>query len=262
MKKISSCIVLLLMITSSAKAQYVDDNMLFNHLGASVSLGLDGIGIEVSTTATQWAGVRAGISFFPNISYSLSDINYKRHNKDGKLGLDATFKKVDGKILIDGYPFGSKSSFHITAGLFFGNSEFLTVDLKEDPNVPIDGGIVPPADRNPIGYAIDPDENGIIKLRMKYNSVKPYIGIGIGRAVPKAGKRIAVAADLGVQFHGTPKVQAYSPEGTGWMDIEAEDFYSIVEKEKDQEDIKDAFDIIEKVKVWPVLNIRITGRIF
>ena len=260
MKRISSFIVTLLMVSGSAMAQYVDDNMLFNHLGAGLSLGLDGIGLEVSTTATQWAGVRAGISFFPGLSFSPSDIDYTRHGKNGKLGIDAKFKKVDGKILIDGYPFGSKSSFHVTAGLFFGNSEFLTVDLKEDPNAPLKGGIVP-ADNNPNEYAVDPDENGIIKLRMKYNSVKPYIGIGIGRAVPKAGKRVAVAADLGLQFHGTPKVQAYSPEGGGWMNIKADDFNSLL-KEKDQKDVKDAFDVIDKLTIWPVLNIRVTGRIF
>lgn len=261
MKKISSCIVLLLMITSSAKAQYVDDNMLFNHLGASVSLGLDGIGIEAATTATQWAGIRAGINFFPNITVNPSDISYTRNGNKGEMGVKTKFKKVDGKILIDGYPFGAKSSFHVTAGLFFGNSEFLTAELKEDPNAPINGGIVPAPERNPVGYAVDPNEDGIIKLRMKYNSVKPYIGIGIGRAVPAAGKRVAVAADLGVQFHGTPKVQAYSPEGTGWLDIKAEDFGALL-KDKDMDDVEDAFDIIEKVKVWPVLHIRVTGRIF
>jgi len=260
MKRISSLIVTLLMVSGSAMAQYVDDNMLFNHLGAGVSLGLDGIGIEASTTATQWAGVRAGINFFPGITVNPSDIDYNRNGKDGKLGLKAKFKKVDGKILIDGYPFGAKSSFHVTAGLFFGNSEFITVDLKEDPNAPINGGIIP-AKNNPIGYAVDPDENGIIKLRMKYNSVKPYIGIGIGRAVPTGNKRIAVAADLGVQFHGSPKVQAYSPEGTGWMDIEANDFSALL-KEKDLKDVEDAFDLIDKIKVWPVLHIRVTGRIF
>ncbi len=260
MKRISSFIVTLLMVSGSAMAQYVDDNMLFNHLGAGVSLGLDGIGIEASTTATQWAGVRAGINFFPGITVNPSDIDYNRNGKDGKLGLKAKFKKVDGKILIDGYPFGAKSSFHVTAGLFFGNSEFITVDLKEDPNAPINGGIIP-AKNNPIGYAVDPDENGIIKLRMKYNSVKPYIGIGIGRAVPTGNKRIAVAADLGVQFHGSPKVQAYSPEGRGWMDIEANDFGALL-KEKDLKDVEDAFDLIDKIKVWPVLHVRVTGRIF
>lgn len=271
MKKIFSCIVMLLMITSGVKAQYVDDNMLFNHLGASVSLGLDGIGIEAATTATQWAGVRAGINFFPNITVNPSDINYSRNvknqktgtyeKKNGDLGLEAKFKKVDGKILIDGYPFGAKSSFHVTAGLFFGNSEFITVNLKEDPNVPINGAIIP-TDNNPNEYPINPNENGIIKLRMKYNSVKPYIGIGIGRAVPTGNKRIAVAADLGVQFHGSPKVQAYSPDGQGWMDIKSSDFYGILDKEGDRKDMDDAFDLIDKIKVWPVLHIRVTGRIF
>ena len=32
--------------------------------------------------------------------------------------------------------------------------------------------------------------------------------------------------------------------------------------ENDDEDLKDAFKIIEKVIVYPVLNVRISGRIF
>ena len=53
-------------------------------------------------------------------------------------------------------------------------------------------------------YLLEPDDNGNVNAYIKTASFKPYLGIGIGRAVPK--KRIGLMFDAGVQFWGSPKV--------------------------------------------------------
>ena len=44
-----------------------DDKQLFNHLGAGVSVGMDGIGINLATTITPYVQARAGYNFLPEI---------------------------------------------------------------------------------------------------------------------------------------------------------------------------------------------------
>jgi hypothetical protein len=72
---------------------------------------------------------------------------------------------------------------------------------------------------------------------------RPYFGIGFGRAVPK--KRVGFMFELGAQLHGTPEIYT----NTGKLEIlteEADNKYS---------------DIINNVKVYPVLKFRLCGRI-
>ena len=263
-------VALMLMASAGVRAQVTPepaqdyrlpvDNYLFTHLGAGLSLGTDGIGIEVATPVTEYAGLRAGLSFFPTISPSFNDVSYKRNGREGKGKIDAKFKKVEGKVLVDAYPFGLKHSFHVTVGAFFGTKDIVTADFTQDPNVPIRGGFIPQT-KNPNEYVVEPDENGVIKAKLTTNGFKPYIGIGFGRMIPKGDNRFGVSCDLGVQFHGTPKVKAYAPEVDRWLEIKADDLGDDF-GESFKKDFDDGMDIVGKVTVWPVLNVRLTGRIF
>lgn len=238
------------------------DRFLFNHLGAGVSIGLDGIGVELATPVTPYLGLRAGVSFFPKINVNVDDIDYTRNGKDGKGEAKAKLNKFDGKVLLDVYPFGNKLSVHVTGGLFIGGSNLITASFIEDANAPIGGGIAKMINGEQWNVRAN---NHAIDLRLRTNGVKPYIGIGFGRMVPKPNKRVGVACDLGVQFHGKPKLEGYASVTTingdlhRWVELEADDFDF---GEDFHEDVEDALDIIHKVNVWPVLNIRITGRIF
>ena len=263
MKRLTSLIVVALLSAGSAMAQ-VEVGDLFNHVGAGVSFGLDGIGFEVAAPVTQWGAVRAGLSFYPTISPSFSGISYTRNGKDGEASVDAKFKKIDGKVLLDVYPFGDANSIHLTTGLFFGNDELVSVTFHEDPNAPIGGGIAIIDDKG-WQWNVRAEENQL-KIRLKTNPVKPYVGIGGGRAVPKGASRIGVAWALGVQFHGTPELQGWATASGAnagksgkWMNLEADNFDFGEDFKKTADD---ALKIIHKVTVWPVLNIRITGRIF
>ena len=207
-------------------------------------------------------GLRAGTSFFPKIKVNVDDIDYTRNKVDGKGEVKAKFNKIEGKALLDIYPLGNKYSIHLTGGMFFGNSDLVTASFVEDPKAPVGGGIAKKINGEQWDVKAN---NGLIDLRLTTAKVKPYIGIGFGRMVPKPDKRVGVAMDLGVQFHGTPKLEGYASATTlsgtlhKWVELDANDF-DFGQEFKDN--VEDALDIILKVKVWPVLNVRITGRIF
>ena len=230
---------------------------LFDHLGLGVSVGTDGIGIDLAAPVTDWAALRAGISFWPAIKYNTDiDVNddnpaiYKNVEIEGKLNV------FDFKVLADFYPI-KKSSFHLTAGFFAGKSELVSVTntspVIKDPSKFGKLGLM-------LGdYRISTDKSGNIHADAKVNSFKPYLGIGFGRAVPKKS-RVSVSCDLGVQFWGKPRLGAMTKDD--WGNEYYHKFKSSDLDEYDDEDLKDALDLAEKFSVFPVLNIRLSGRIF
>lgn len=262
-KKILFLVAAFALVATSAKAQE-DDKYIFNHMGAGISVGTDGIGVELATCCTKFLGIRAGISFIPKINVNDIKFDYSRHGNDGKGKIDASFKKIDGKLLFDFYPWRDKFSGHITAGFFAGNNVLATAQIWEDPAVPFDGYVVPETD-NPNNYVLEAGPASAarksIKARIKYWTVKPYIGIGFGRMFRTPDdSRIGVSCDLGVQFHGTPQVQAYSWEGKKYLDVTAGDVKSLLDEKGST--IDDVYKIKDAIVVYPVLNVRITGRIF
>jgi hypothetical protein len=66
--------------------------------------------------------------------------------------------------------------------------------------------------------------------------------------------KVSVAFDLGVQFWGTPALKVYSPDEQGWIKMKKDDI--------EDKDFHDAVKIINRVKVYPVLNLRIYCNVF
>ena len=95
-------------------------------------------------------------------------------------------------------------------------------------------------------YVLPVDKNGDVAGGLKVKAFRPYVGIGFGRIVPKG--RIGFSGELGMQVHGTPEV--YTDYGS-------------LDKLIGDKDLDDNFTkIIDKLKVYPVLRLRLTGRIF
>ena len=72
MKQIGKTIVIfltLMLCVCQAEAQSSDSEFgVFDHLGAGVSVGTDGIGIDLATPMTDYAARRAGVAFWPKLS--------------------------------------------------------------------------------------------------------------------------------------------------------------------------------------------------
>ena len=256
----------------------------FNHLSGGIVLGTEGIGIEVAAPLTYNFAVRMGYSFMPKFKYSkgldlgLSDQDkadmargtYKGAFLSPEVDLEGKLNMGDFKLLIDWYPFRS-SSFHATAGFYIGRGTVVEVTNKRpfikdgyDAGIEL-GDASSTVNYGMSRYTLKPDENGNLKVEAKVNGFKPYLGIGFGRAVPKGS--VGVQFDLGVQFWGKPEVHGnmeYIEPSTGQVVTRYEKINKnrIISQNKDYQDLRDAIKTIEKIGVYPVLNIRINGRIF
>ena len=94
-------------------------------------------------------------------------------------------------------------------------------------------------------YQLYLDDNGRASGDLRANAVRPYVGLGFGRLVPK--NRVGFRFELGCQFMGHMKL--YQNDQESPID---EAF-----KDNDSEWSK----LIDKLTVYPVLKFTLTGRI-
>ena len=271
MKKLFVLALVALGTTQGLRAQNDIEFGYFNHMSVGVSVGTDGIGFDLAAPISDYAAVRGGFSFMPTIKVD-DEIHFTRdqntYEKDIKV--QGKSKIFDGKLLLDFYPFKT-SSFHLTAGAFFGSEEFGNIVnksaiLKHRSDYGTVGLIVGTAPKPE--YEVSTDMNGNAKIKLKSNGFKPYLGIGFGRAVQK-NSRLGFSFDAGVKFWGKPGVYAKAIDHND-PNIDRTKTESLKEHhfrfddlgDDDNKDLRDAFETIEKIKVYPVLNLRLTYRIF
>ena len=93
-------------------------------------------------------------------------------------------------------------------------------------------------------YNVKFDENGDVNGDVRVKKVRPYVGLGFGRLIPK--NRVGFRFELGCQFMGKMKVYQNDTE------------VKINEMTKGDDDLS---KIIDKLTVYPVLKFTLTGRI-
>ena len=233
------------------------ENKLFNHLSIGYTLGTDGlIGFDVASPIGNYVAVRAGYTFMPKFKADV-DVNYKVNGTPYKANIEGKLNMGNFKLLFDVYPFKEKS-FHFTAGAYMGTSKLIKADSKK----PLEG--VAPGAQVQIGNKAEnmfgTDAEGHVHGRTSVNSFKPYIGLGFGRAIPKKN-RVSVSCDFGVKFWGKPGL-GVSTVKDDWGGYYYHKFQYDELGPNDNKDVKDAVEIVDKIKVYPVLNIRVCGRIF
>lgn len=100
-------------------------------------------------------------------------------------------------------------------------------------------------------YRMTPDENSMVRAYAYANRVKPYLGFGYGGRLLKGDDSWHLSFDLGVMFWGgVPKVVTH--DGTDLVN----DITNVQGK------VGDYIDLFKKFSAFPVLNLRITKRIF
>jgi len=179
----------------------------------------------------------------------------------------------NGKFLIDVFPFRNKK-WSFTAGFYYGASTVARAYNDDEANKLLVGiGMYNHMIDNPefiIGdyeitledflagrrkygvhfgdYFVEPDEDGMLKATVETNRFKPYVGFGFGNYSPKADKKYAFMLEAGVMFWGgTPKVMCQG-EDLGNYDVSGK--------------VGDYIKTIRFFKVFPVINLRISRRIF
>lgn len=225
---------------------------LFNHLAVNAHVATTGVGVELSTPITKFITMRAGVTCMPGFSFNAEvDGQYYVNNtpRDFTVNLDANLKRTQGSVIFNVYPLAKAkvcSSFFLAAGLYFGGDKLVKIKGHSDE---IANDLKQLNGANPYielgDYKLPVDDNGNVKGGLKVQKVRPYVGLGFGRYVPN--KRISVTGELGVQFHG--HIKPYTSEG------EIEAFDELTEKD-------DWKKVMDKLTVYPMLKIVISGRIF
>ena len=224
---------------------------LFNHLAVNAHVATTGVGVELSTPITKFITMRAGVTCMPGFSFNAEvDGQYyvNGESNDFTVDLDANLKRTQGSVIFNVYPLAKAkvcSSFFLAAGLYFGGDKLVKInghsdeianDLKQLGGTPYIEFCV---------YYLFVYSYCFVKGGLKVQKVRPYLGLGFGRYVPN--KRISVTGELGVQFHG--HIKPYTSEG------EIEAFDELTEKD-------DWKKVMDKLTVYPMLKIVISGRIF
>ena len=245
------------------------DTNVFNHLSVGVSAGTTGVGADVAMPVCKFLQLRAGFSKMPEFSInSTLDVSNLQYIDASMTPQSIPFKKlkVQGKpnltnalVMLDILPIPI-SSFHLTVGAYFGASDVIQLYNLEDgaladisaANAQIEqwNALYPDHPQQPIGlelgdYLLAPDAQGNLRATFSTKSVRPYAGVGIGRAVPR--KRIGFRADVGCMFWGQPSITCNGVPLTA-SDIGGNGGNII--------------RIASKIKVYPCINIRLCGRIF
>lgn len=197
-----------------------------------------GLGVEYTIP------LNAQTEFGLNVNY----LNYNRNYDDNDVTYDAKLKLLTFGAVGYYYPW-QNSGFNLNGGLFYnGNKVTLDAQPKTRQEFEFNGHT----------YSTDSVQNphGDIKL----NKIAPYLGIGW-----KSGDRnqpgLALDANLGVMFHGTPDVSLSakcSGELAGNTDIGKQlcrELQRDIAKER-----QDVQDDVAKYKFYPVASIGFTYR--
>lgn len=248
-----------------------------DHLSVSIEAGTTGFGFEVATTLHPNFMLRAGfvmlpssstdnayISFYgngddhfndlikemPQIKVALEDKKLPTDSKEifNEVTMTDKYKLYNGKILVDYYP-SAKKTFHVTAGLYFGDKNIITsrgqlpseyVEAVHVINqyLPEDAQFMPAVSRGD-GFIkdcfVEASPFGTVKYSRQISPIKPYIGIGAGRAIPN--KRIGCQFDFGIIFQGKQRM--------------ASEYY-----------IEDLWTNFLNCPVIPIISLKLAGRIF
>ena len=100
-------------------------------------------------------------------------------------------------------------------------------------------------------YIMTPDENSMVKAELKANMFKPYVGFGYGGRLIKNNDRAHISFDCGIMmWGGAPSLITH--DGT---DL-------IYDVENVKGNVGDYVDVIEHLKIFPVLNLRLSYRLY
>lgn len=261
MKKfLSLCVAAVFALSVNAGAQ------VFNHLSLGVGLGTDGVSLELAAPLGDHVDVRAGYGMgFGLIGYTIKDFTLPAPdpNNNGQMvnqnaPLKLGFGMSDARLLFNIYP--GKGGFHFTVGAYLGSPRFIRGQITNTPDVYNTAGIKWDDPQSADEYFVRAKNNTLDVnlcapgLGGSGFAVKPYVGIGYGRAV-KADKAVSFSVDLGAQYQGKPGVWADGVGLTGRTK-------SVQITEKELKEISKVDEYGKYMMFWPTLTFNLYVKLF
>ena len=232
---------------------------VFNHLGINAGISTEGITVGAATPITPYLELGMDANFMPGIkvkgtvNIGAGDIRIPTATGGvdtyhiDKGDLEGNFSRTTFNARLSVYPFGERNAFFIAGGLSFGGKKLAELSgycsevarlYSEHPEYTEQ--ITAEIDK----YKIVIDRKGNVEGDARVKSVRPYVGLGYGRLVPK--NRVGFRIEAGCQFMGKIKVYQNGQELNAVLNESGDD---------------DLSKIIDKWTVYPVLRLTLTGRI-
>ena len=246
-------------------------------VGLDVNI-LTGVGFEVSTPIGSHFAVRAGFTTLPlkyktTVDFRLADameddlvtamslpqvqselaknkLPTKASDVVTEMDLTARLGMTNGKLLVDVYPF-KRIGIHVTGGLFFGKEKLVSVEGKMPETMKLLETIGKAAPQYNLidkpfieGYNITAKDLMNIDAAISIKKVKPYLGLGFGRAVPK--RRVSFVSEFGFIFQGSPTFTSSKKPVSDFID----------------DNLSGLGDVLKGFKAMPVMSFRLNVALF
>lgn len=257
MKRIFTLCLSLVLLASSAFAgePKFTPRKAFSNLGIALNAGTSGYGFSLATPIAKHFNLRGGYVFSPHsFKYTYDDFGTISVPSYGSvavpdLDLTANLETGNAHIMVDWVPFKKGTgAFFVTAGVFMGNSKIICLDGQFDMSTPEmqtlkQYGMLHEVEVEVGDQIIRIDDSGHVDAALKVNSVRPYIGLGWGRAIPK--HRFGFRFEMGVSMLGKTKI-----------------FSDNLVNTNSSGELSDINKFLNKVTVLPHISFALTYRIF
>ena len=266
MKKLMMVAVILLTSVGSVMAQKEYKRGFLNHVGINVGAGTEGISVGLAAPVTGFFELEAGVNVMPSFKLSgdldvdvntssLPQVPNVQYPHEATIHAEGSFDRTTFNVKANLYPFGGGTKFFIAAGLSIGGEKIAEVTGSCDelrkfsqslPTQELKNEFRQAVSANLAGYNLQFDENYNVQGDIRCKKVRPYLGLGFGRLVPK--NRLGMRLELGCQFMDKLKVYQNDTE---------------IDVNKALEDAgeDDLSKFVKDLKIYPVVKFSFTGRI-
>ena len=266
MKKLMMVAVILLTSVGSVMAQKEYKRGFLNHVGINVGAGTEGISVGLAAPVTGFFELEAGVNVMPSFKLSgdldvdvntssLPQVPNVQYPHEATIHAEGSFDRTTFNVKANLYPFGGGTKFFIAAGLSIGGEKIAEVSGSCDelrdfsqslPSQELKDQFRQAVSANLAGYNLQFDENYNVQGDIRCKKVRPYLGLGFGRLVPK--NRLGMRLELGCQFMDKLKVYQNDTE----IDIN---------KALEDAGEDDLSKFVKDLKIYPVVKFSFTGRI-
>lgn len=237
-----------------------------NHVGINVGAGTEGISVGLAAPVTGFFELEAGVNVMPSFKLSgdldvdvntssLPQVPDVQYPTSATIHAEGSFDRTTFNVKANLYPFGGGTKFFIAAGLSIGGEKIAEVTGSCDelrkfsqslPTQELKNEFRQAVSANLAGYNLQFDENYNVQGDIRCKKVRPYLGLGFGRLVPK--NRLGMRLELGCQFMDKLKVYQNDTE----IDIN---------KALEDAGDDDLSKFVKDLKIYPVVKFSFTGRI-
>ncbi len=226
----------------------------FSNIGIAATASTSGFGLSVATPLSKHFTLRGGYMFSP-LSFDYTYADFEPIAVQGMsidvppLDLTANLQSGNANIMVDWVPFRKGTgTFFITAGVVFGAGKLIEIDGQfdmSDPDIQAlkQHGVIDQIEVEVGDQVVRADASGALNAALKVNGVRPYVGLGWGRAIPK--RRLGFRFEAGALLLGKPEIVSENLVNTSAS-----------------QDMTNINKLLSKAAVLPQVTFSLTYRLF